>query len=143
MYKLKKSTNTSIPVSYSNTAIAIPYDTSTMSVINPHSTEETKQYTVADLLFEEGSESQNTYQGALNYTNVQINDVATFNGLNSYIRINGTQTSFNNLLVDFTFQPLNLTKNQVIVAKLDWGTPIAKKLGNSSIRQKHSIQNIS
>ncbi len=110
--QVKEITNTSIPVSSSNTAIAIPYDTSTMSVINPHSIEETKQYTIADLSFEKDLESQNTHQGVLNYTDVQIGDTAAFNGLSSYIRLMGTQPSYDNLIVDFTFQPSNMTKNQ-------------------------------
>ena len=71
-------------------------------------------------------QSQNIYRAPINYTNVQINETANFNGLDSYIRINGAQTSFNKVLIDFTFQPLNLTLNQVIVAKLDWGNPSQK-----------------
>jgi hypothetical protein len=68
----------------------------------------------------------NFYNQPINCTNVQVNETANFNGTNSYIRINGTQTDFNKLLIEFAFQPLDITKNQVIVNKFDWGTPSQK-----------------
>ena len=129
--QIKEINNTSIPTPNSSTALIVPYDASTMSVTEPLSArmlyqQEESQYTIASLFFQQGLQSMNSYPEPINYANVQINEMASFNGIDSYIRINGTQTSFNKLLIDFTFQPLNLTQNQVIVAKLEWGTPPQK-----------------
>ena len=124
--QIKEINNTSVPTPNSNTALIVPYDTSTMSVTPPLYQQEENQYTIASLFFQPGLQSVNSYPKPINYSNVQINETASFNGLDSYIRINGTQTSFNKLTIDFAFQPLNLTEDQVIVAKLDWGNPLQK-----------------
>lgn len=124
--QIKEINNTSIPASDSTTALIIPYDSSTMSLVEPSYQEEAKQYTIASLFFQETLHSLNFYNTPISYTNVQISESAIFSGSNSYIRINGTKTNSGKLLVEFTFQTLDITRNQVIASKFDWGTPSQK-----------------
>jgi hypothetical protein len=121
--QIKGVNDTSIPVPNSATSLIIPYDTSTMSTVKPFLQEESKQYMVASLLFGHNMQSQNFYKEPINYTNVQIDGTANFNGLNSTIRINGSQTNFNKIQVEFEFQTLDIANNRVFASKFDWGNP--------------------
>ena len=119
--------NWPIPTSQSSTALVIPYDQSKMTISQPFLQEAYGQYNALVLFFEEKMQFMNFYQEPIGYNNIEINDgVATFNGMNSYIRINGTETNFNRISVEFEFQPLDLTENQVILSKFDWGMPPQK-----------------
>lgn len=120
--QIKAINNWSIPTPQSSTALVIPYDESKMTIFKPFYQDAYKQYTVLALSFEENMQLMNFYNDPIIYNNVEINRTATFNGLNSYIRINGTNTNFSKILIEFELQPLNLTRNQAIISKFDWGT---------------------
>lgn len=120
--QIKTINNWSIPTPQSSTALIIPYDESTMTIPKSFYQEAYRQYTVLALFFEEKMQSMNIYQEPISYNNIEINGTATFNGVNSYIRINGTETNFDKISVEFEFQPLDLTRNQIIIGKFDWGT---------------------
>lgn len=118
--------NISVPVPQSSTTLVIPYDESTATISEPLYQEAYKQYQVLTLFFEKNVQFMNFYKEPINYNNVEINQTAIFNGTNTYIRINGTDTNFNKISVEFEYQPLDLTSNQVIISKLDWGTASRK-----------------
>jgi len=121
--QIRTINNWSIPTPQSSTALIIPYDESTMSILEPFYQETYKQCTVLALFFEEKMQYMNLYQEPISYNNIEIkNGVATFNGATSYVRINGTEKNFERISVEFEFQPLNLTRNQIIIGKFDWGT---------------------
>lgn len=124
--QIKEINDTSIPTPNSSTALIIPYDASTMSVTDPFYQQEESQYTIASLFFQQSLQSMNSYQEPINYTNVQIHETAIFNGINSFIRINGSQTNPDRISVQFEFQPLDLTRVQIIVCKFDCGIPPKK-----------------
>jgi hypothetical protein len=124
---IKEICNSSIPVSSSSSALIIPYDPSTMSVIGPEHLDELNKNTLTSLSFAKGNVSQMTQNGTMSLNEVQINDdSANFNGRSSYIRISGLNASFEELYVNFYFIPLNITQNQVLVSKLDWGSASGK-----------------
>ncbi len=125
-FRITTINNDSTPTPKSSSALIIPYDEGTMTVSKPFYQENLKQSTVLSLYFEEKVQSLNYYKEPISYNNVEISETAVFNGKNSYIRINGTDTNFDEVVVEFGFQPLNLTTNQVIVSKFDWGTPTRK-----------------
>jgi hypothetical protein len=124
--QIKMINNVSIPTPESSTALIIPYDELTRSVKKPFFQEALLQSTTLTLFFEEKMQSMNFYKEPIYYNNVDINGTAIFNGVNSYIRINGTGTNFNKILIEFQYQPLNITRNQVIVSKFNYGTPPRK-----------------
>jgi hypothetical protein len=124
--QIKIISNGSIPTPQSSTALVIPYDKSTMTISKPLYQEVDKQYKVLSLFFNKDLPSLNFYKEPITYKNVEMNGTAIFNGINSYIRINGTDAYCNKILVEFEFQSLNLTRNQVIISKLDWGIPPQK-----------------
>jgi hypothetical protein len=118
--------NYSIPTPQSSTALIVPYDYNRMTISEPFFEGIYKQSTVLALYFEENMQSMNSYQPPINYNNVEIKNMAIFNGVNSYIRINGTGINFDKISVEIEFQPLNLNENQVLISKFDWGSPPKK-----------------
>lgn len=124
--QVKIINNGSIPTPQSSTALVIPYDESTMTISEPFYTEEYKQHITLALFFEKNMQSMDFYQEPVSYHNIDMNETAIFGGADSYIRINGTGTNFNKILVEFEFQPLDLSMSQVIVSKFDYGTPSRK-----------------
>jgi len=118
--------NYSIPTPQSSTALIVPYDYNKMTISKSFYEEKNKQSTILALYFEENMQSMNFYQPPINYNNVEIKNMASFNGVNSYIRINGTGINFDKISVEIEFQPLNLNKNQVLISKFDWGSPPKK-----------------
>ncbi|MEM3674479.1 MAG: hypothetical protein QXG08_03275 [Candidatus Methanomethyliaceae archaeon] len=125
--EIKVIDNWSIPTPQSSTALVIPYNAETMAISKPFSQEVYKKYATLALFFEEKMEFMNVYQKPITYNNVEVtNRTAIFNGLNSYIRINGTNTNFNKILIELEFRPLNTTINQVIISKFDCGQPSQK-----------------
>jgi hypothetical protein len=119
--QIKEINNTSIPTSNSKTALIVPYDVQTSSITEPSHQLQEHQYTIVSLSFEQNSQSVDSYNELINYNNVQTSGPAYFNGVNNCLRIIDNQTSFNRLNVEFEYQPLNLTNNQVIVSELDYG----------------------
>ncbi len=126
LVQVKSINNWSIPTSQSSTALIIPFDESSMAISQPLYPEIDKQHTLLALSFKEDMQYMNSYQEPIDFNNVDINGTALFNGVDSFIRVNGTQINCDRLSVDFEFQPLDLTKNQVILSKFDWGTPSNK-----------------
>jgi hypothetical protein len=125
--KIKIVNDWSLPTSKSSTALVIPYNDKTMSILNPFYQESWKSNTTFALFFQEDMHSMNVYQDPIIYNNIQIeNTLAAFNGINSYIRANGTNLYFDKIIVEFEIKPKDLSKNQVIVSKFDWGTPPQK-----------------
>jgi hypothetical protein len=113
---------TSIPIPNSNTALIIPYDQSTMSIVVPLIQQEKNQYMIASLFFNTSLHSLDFGGGSTSFNNVQeSNETAVFNGVNSFISISGTQRSTNKLLIEFSYRPLNINTNQVLISKFDWG----------------------
>lgn len=124
--RIKTINNVSIPVPQSSTTLVIPYDESTTTISQPFSQEAYERYRVLTLFFEDYKRFMNFYNEPISYNNVEMNQTAIFSGTYSYVRINGTDTNFNKISVEFEYQPLNVTLNQVIVSKFDWGTPPRK-----------------
>lgn len=117
------------PSPESSTALIIPYNAETMSLFEPYQDEYLRSNTTLALFFQDNLKFMNIYQSPVNiyYYNIEIkNNFAVFNGINSYIRVNGTNMNFNKIMVEFVFDPQNLSKNQVIVSKFDRGTPPQK-----------------
>jgi len=123
--KIEEINNTSIPVPESTTTLVIPYDESTMAISEPFISETYEQNRTLALFFESDMQYMDFYKEPISYNNVEINNTANFNGDNSYIRVNGTDTNFDKISVEFKFQPFELA-NQVIIGKFDWGTPPRK-----------------
>lgn len=125
--EVKTMHNWSPIASKSTTALVLPYDDRTMNIYKPFCIEEYKSNIVLRLFFEESMHFMNVYPEPINYNNVEeVNATAVFNGSNSYIRINGTSINFDKLLIELEFQPVNLTRNQVLISKFDWGHPPQK-----------------
>ena len=118
--------NITTPTPESSTALIIPYDMSTMDVSNPLYSELYRQFMMLGLFFERNMQSMNSYKEPINYNNIENNGTALFNGINSYIRINGSNTNSDKIFVEFEFRPHNVTKNYVIISKFDWGNPSQK-----------------
>jgi hypothetical protein len=117
------------PSPESSTALILPYNAETMSLFEPYQDEYLRSNTTLVLFFQDNLKSMNIYQSPVNiyYYNIQIkNNFAVFNGINSYIRVNSTNMNFNKIIVEFVFEPQNLSTTQVIVSKFDWGTPPKK-----------------
>jgi hypothetical protein len=117
------------PSPESSTALIIPYNIEKMSLLKPYHDEYLRSNTTLALFFQDNLKSINIYQPLvnINYYNIEIkNNFAVFNGISSYIRVNGTHMNFNKIVVEFEFEPQDLSKNQVIVSKFDWGTPPLK-----------------
>ncbi len=124
---IKQINNWSIPVNESSTALVIPYDASTKAAMPPKTWYQSdKQFMVLGLFFEDSMRSLNFYKEGPSGTNVKLNGTAIFNGVNSSIRLDDENTNFDKILVELKFQPLDLTHNQVIISKFDWGTPPRK-----------------
>jgi len=135
--EIKKMHNWSPPVSNSTTALVLPYDNQTMSIYKPFYIEEYKSNIILRLFFEESMHFMNIYPEPINYNNVEeVNATAVFNGSNSHIRINGTSINCDKLLIELEFQPLNLTRNQVLISKFDWGNPPQKSFEIAQYRDK-------
>jgi hypothetical protein len=122
--KIEEINNTSIPVPQSTTTLVIPYTESTMAISEPFTSEAYEQNRTLNLFFESDMQAMDFYKEPISYNNVEINNTANFSG-DSYIRVNGTDTNFDKISVEFEFQPLELA-TQVIIGKLDWGTPRRK-----------------
>ena len=118
--QVREIVNASIPVFNSDTALVIPYDVSTLSTVSPMLLEASKNSTLLSLFFEANLRSQSFSNEYVNYTNVQIDDAAYFNGVNSSIRMSD-ESVYPALSVDLVFRPLNIENDQVIVSKFDWG----------------------
>jgi hypothetical protein len=116
--KVKLVQNMSSPSSSSNTALVVPYDASTESVVQPVSSK--GGGLVLGLYFTPNSSSYDYSRSTPTYSNVQMNGTAVFNGTKSYISIPDT-SKYPSLQVEFTFQPLSVSGNQVVVSKLDYG----------------------
>jgi hypothetical protein len=123
---IKAFSNGSIPVSHSSAALIVPFDESAMAISRPITQEESKQNIALALFFEKSLQPVNIYKDPITYHDIEQDDTATFNGMSSYIRINGTDTNFEKISVEFMYRPLDLSSNQVIVGKFDWGTPPRK-----------------
>jgi len=125
--EIKIVSDWSPPSPESSTALIIPYNDKTMSTLKPFYQESLRSNTTFALFFQENMRSMNIYQDPINYSNIEVkNTLAAFNGISSYIRANGTNMNFDKIIVEFEFQPQDLSKNQVIVSKFDWGTPPQK-----------------
>jgi hypothetical protein len=125
--KIKVVSDWSPPSPESSTALIIPYNDKTMSTLKPFYQESLRSNTTFALFFQENMRSMNIYQDPINYNNIEVkNTLAAFNGISSYIRANGTNMNFDKIIVEFEFQPQDLSKNQVIVSKFDYGTPPQK-----------------
>lgn len=121
--QIKMINNWSLPTPKSLTALVVPHDKTKMTILEPFYLEEYEQYTVLALFFEESMKWMNTYQEPISYNDIKIaNATAVFNGKSSYIRANGTNVNFERIVVEFEFQPLNVSKNQVIVSKFGLGS---------------------
>ena len=125
--KIKIVNDWSLPAPRSLSALVIPYNDKAMSTLKPFHQESWKSNTTFALFFQENMQSMNIYQDPIIYNNIQIeNTLAAFNGINSYIRANGTNLNFDKIIVEFEIKPKDLSRNQVIVSKFDWGAPPRK-----------------
>lgn len=124
--KLKVVENGSSPTSNGDAALVLPYDSSIMAIQRPYHQEESKLDLA--LFFEESMQSANFYKEPIRYNNVQVDGSGRgfFNGIDSYVRINGTETNPDKISVELDFQPLNLTRIQVLLSKFEVGTPPKK-----------------
>jgi len=121
--QVKVIRNWSIPTPQSSTALIVPYDAEMNMVLQPLLRETRKQYLILALFFTEDKRFIEFYQKPLSYNNIEfLAKGAFFNGFNSYIRMNATNIDFDEIFVEFAFQPLHLgdDRNQVIVSKFDW-----------------------
>jgi hypothetical protein len=116
--EVKLVQNMSAPSSSSTAALVVPYDATTESIISPVSSKSSGG--ILALYFTPGSSADDYSGSSPIYSNVQINDTAVFNGRNSYISI-PDRNDYPNLQVEFSFQPLSVLGNHVIVSKLDYG----------------------
>lgn len=125
--QIKEITDSSIPSPNSSTALIVPYDSSKMSIIEPIYHTKNRQYTIASLFFQQGSQSLNVYKEPINYNGVDFDEqTAYFDGKQSYIRISGAEINSDKIQINFNYQPLNITQVQVIASQFDWGTPSKK-----------------
>jgi hypothetical protein len=121
--EMKVINNWSVPTSHSSTALVIPYNVS-KGISHPRASYQPyKQLVVVGLFFEKEKESLNSNNGPLNYSNMKLDEAAVFNGANSSIRVGSNTSRFDELLIEFNFQPLDLIHNQVVISKFDWGKP--------------------
>ncbi len=122
---INRINGSSIPVQNSSTALIIPYDTSTMSVKQPSHVVEPPQNTITSITYEN---NQYQYNGSQPIKfNVETSESGfNFNGKNSYIRINSAQKSYNQLMANFSYHPLDTNRNQIILSKFDYGNQSEK-----------------
>jgi hypothetical protein len=111
--------NMSAPSPASSTALVVPYDRTTGSVIPPVNSG-LSGGNILGLYFTPNSSSNDYSKSPPTYSNVQLNEAAGFNGTESYISI-PDNSNYPSLQVEFSFQPLDVSINQVIVSKLNYG----------------------